>query len=223
MSRRPKVVAFDIIGTVFTMEPMRAALTDLGLPALALDLLYTAGLRDTFALAASHGFAPLQSVLAGCLDEILAMEGLTAPAERKHAVLGMMASLPAHEDAGAAFGVLADAGIRIVALSNGASKTTKGLLAAAGLDGLVERVLSVEEVKLSKPRPEVYLYAARAAGLAPAELALVAAHPWDIHGAGVADLLGAYVARGRPFSPALRAPDVTGETLLDVARQLAQL
>jgi len=28
------------------------------------------------------------------------------------------------------------------------------------------------------------------------------------------------VARGRPFSPALRTPDVTGETLLDVARTL---
>ena len=107
-------------------------------------------------------------------------------------------------------------------MSNGSAKTTKGLLAAAGLDGLVEQVLSVEDVKLSKPRPEVYLYAAQASGVAPANLALVATHPWDVHGAKVADLLGGYVARGRPFPATLRAPDVTGETLLDVARQLAR-
>ncbi|WP_244474335.1 hypothetical protein [Methylobacterium sp. Leaf87] len=32
-----------------------------------------------------------------------------------------------------------------------------------------------------------------------------------------AGLTAGYVARGRPYSPALRAPDITGETLLDVA------
>ena len=143
MPSRPKVVAFDIIGTVFSMEPMRPALMALGLPSLALDVLYSAGLRDTFALAATNTFAPFQSVLSGCLDELLAMQGLTVSSERKRAVLEMMKVLPPHEDAKAAFQILADAGIRVFALSNGAAGTTKGLLAAAGMDGLVEQVLSV--------------------------------------------------------------------------------
>lgn len=223
MTRRFAFVAFDIIGTVFTMEPMRPALVELGLPVSSLDLLYTAGLRDTFALAATNTFASFQSVLEGCLDEMLVIEGLSVPRDRKQAVLNMMASLPAHEDAGAAFRALADAGIRIVALSNGAAKTTRGLLQGAGLDGLVEAVLSVEDVKLSKPRPEVYLYAAQAAGIAPAQMALVATHPWDVHGAKIAGLTGAYVARGRPFPSVFKAPDVTGETLLDVVNGLIRL
>ncbi len=216
-----RVVAFDIIGTVFSMAPMRTALTELGLPALALDFLYTAALRDTFALGATGAFAPFQSVMAGCLDELLAMEGVTASEARKQAVLGLMKTLPPYGDARAAFEVLAGAGLRIVALSNGAAATTQGLLTAAGLADLVERVLSVEAVGLAKPRPEVYRYAAREAGVAPETMALVATHPWDIHGAKAVGLVGGYVARGRPFSPALRAPDVTGETLLDVARTLA--
>ncbi len=220
MLHRPKIVAFDIIGTVFTMEPMRPALVGLGLPPLALDLLYTAALRDTFALAATGTFAPFPSVLAGCLDELLAMQGLTASADRKQAALAMMASLPSHDDAGAAFRMLADAGMKVVALSNGSAKTTKGLLDAAGLDGLVQEVLSVEDVGLSKPRPEVYRYAARTAGVDPAEVALVATHPWDVHGAKVAGLVAGYVKRGRPFPPALKGPDVSGETLLDVAEGL---
>ena len=97
------------------------------------------------------------------------------------------------------------------------------MLAAAGLYQLIHHVLSGEEVRLSKPRPEVYRYAVQAAGVDPSELALVAAHPWDVHGAKVADLAAGYVSRGRPFPPALRAPDVTGETLLDVARELTRV
>lgn len=223
MAARPKVAAFDIIGTVFSMEPMRAELVALGLQPMALELLYTAGLRDTFALAATNTFAPFQSALEGCLDELLAMEGLSAEQERKRAILGMMSSLPAHGDAKAAFQVLADAGIRVFALSNGATATTQGLLDAAGLNALVEQVLSVEDVRLSKPHPEIYLYAAQVASVTPGEMALVATHPWDIHGAKIAELTGAYVARGRPFPSMFEAPDVTGETLLDVAHGLVRL
>ena len=223
MPTRPKVVAFDIIGTVFTLEPMRPALVALGLPPMALDFLYTAGLRDTFALAATGTFAPFQSVLSGCLDELLAMHALDVAPQDRAAVLGMMKALPPHGDAKAAFAVLAEAGIRVFALSNGATQTTEGLLAAAGLDGLVEQVLSVEDVGLSKPRSEVYRHAVQAAGVAPHEMALVATHPWDLHGAKVAGLLTGYVARGLPYSAVLRAPDVSGETLRDVARALARI
>ena len=223
MPSRPKVVAFDIIGTVFSMEPMRPRLVKLGLPPLALEFLYTAGLRDTFALAASNTFAPFQTVLAGCLDELLAMQGVSATEDQKQDVLATMKHLPPHDDARAAFLALTEAGIKIFALSNGAASATKALLQAAELDSLVEEVLSVEDVKLSKPRPEVYLYAVEAAKVRPEEMALIAAHPWDVHGAKIADLTTGYVARGRPFSPALRSPDIKGETLLDVAREMAQL
>ncbi|KQP09317.1 HAD family hydrolase [Methylobacterium sp. Leaf93] len=223
MLTRPKAVAFDIIGTVFSMEPMRPALVAMGLPPLALDFLYTAGLRDMFALAATGTFAPFQSVLSGCLDEVLAMHGLSASPEDRNAVLGMMKALPPHEDAKAAFEVLADSGIRVFALSNGAVATTTGLLRGAGMEGLVERVLSVEDVKLSKPRAEVYCHAARAAVLAQGDMAMIATHPWDLHGARIAGLMTGYVARGVPYSPALEAPDLSGETLLEVASRMARI
>jgi len=174
---RPKAVAFDIIGTVFSLEPLRAALVGLGLPAASAEFLYTATLRDTFALAATDGFAPFRAVMAGCLDEVLAREGVAASAADKQAALGRMASLPPHDDAGAAFAVLAEAGIRVFALSNGAAQTTQGLFDEAGLGERIERVLSVEQVGLSKPRPEVYRFAAETAGVAPGEMALVATHP----------------------------------------------
>jgi 2-haloacid dehalogenase len=221
MAHRPKAVAFDIIGTVFSMEPMRYALTRLGLPALALDWLYIATLRDSFALAATSSFAPFQTVLGACLDELLALQGVEAGPDQKQAILGMMQDLPAHDDARPAFRTLAEAGIRIVALSNGSVKATRALLDKADLNGFVADILSVEDIALAKPHPEVYLYAAQASRVAPSEMALVAAHPWDVHGALCADLIGVYVARGRPYAPALRQPDITGETLRAVAERLA--
>ena len=44
--KRPKMVAFDIIGTVFPLEPLRASIVALGLPSAALEGWFAAGRRD---------------------------------------------------------------------------------------------------------------------------------------------------------------------------------
>ncbi|MCJ2088846.1 hypothetical protein MKK88_23110 [Methylobacterium sp. E-005] len=202
MAPRPTVVAFDIIGTASSLEPLRPALTRLGLPAMALDWLYTATLRDTFARR-DRRFAPLEAVLGGCLDELLALQGVEADPDRRPAVLGSMADLPPHHDAGAAFRIRAQAGIRIVAFDNGGAQATQALLAKAGLERFAARVLPIEDIGLAKRRPEVTRSAAEASGVAPGAMALVATHPWDVHGARSAGLVGACLADGRPDTPVL--------------------
>jgi 2-haloacid dehalogenase len=132
-----------------------------------------------------------------------------------------MRRLPAHPDAEEAFRILSGADLRIVAPSNGARAATAALLAAAGLDAYVAQVLSVDDVQRSKPRREVYLHAARAAGVGPTALAMVATHPWDLHGAKAAGLITGFVARGQPYPSVMHPPDVTGDTLSDVARALS--
>jgi 2-haloacid dehalogenase len=223
MTRRPKVVAFDMIGTVFSLEALRPKLDRMGLPALSLQFLYTAGLRDAFALAATNSYAPFLSTLKGALNELLAMHGVSVGEAERQDLLETLKHLAPYQDAGRAFQTLADAGLRIVALSNGSAANTKGLLQAAQLDGFVDSVLSVEAVKLSKPSTPVYLYAATAAEVAPDRMALVASHAWDVHGAKSAGLIGAYVSRGIPFPGCLRQPDLEGRELADVARAIAEL
>ena len=110
-----------------------------------------------------------------------------------------------------------------MALSNGAKSSTETLLTRSGLDEMVAHVVSVDEVKLAKPRGEVYRHAADKAGVEPEELALVAVHPWDIHGAATAGLITAYLDAERPYSSAMRRPDLEGKTLPDLARHLAAL
>lgn len=215
---RPTVVAFDVIGTVFDMEPLRPHLEALGLPDTALELLYAASLRDAMALACAGGFAPFAAVMQGALGQILAEKGLSATAAEMSDTISVMKRLPAHPDAREAFVRLNQAGIRIVALSNGAASTTRSLLEGAGLSDVVDTVLSVDEVRMSKPRPEVYRYAAERAGVKPGEMILAAAHPWDVNGAKAAGLLGGYVCRGVPFPvDTMAAPDIEGETLAELA------
>lgn len=57
----------------------------------------------------------------------------------------------------------------------------------------------------------------------PVELALVAAHPWDINGAAAAGLVTGYLAADRPYSRAMRTPDVEAGTLPELARRLVEL
>lgn len=223
MTVRPKVIAFDMIETVFSLESMRPRLAGLGLPDSELELWFVSALRNAFALAITDRFSPFRVVLRGSLVTLLAQHRLPMREEPIEAVLDGMSELEPHFDAARAFAVLADEGFRIVALSNGAADTTEHLLWRSDLKQYVEAVLSVEEVQRSKPRREVYLHVAEVCGVAPEEIALVATHSWDTHGAKAAGLMSAFVARGQPYLGVMLQPDVQGETLLDVAHALANL
>ena len=113
---------------------------------------------------------------------------------------------------------------RVVTLTNGTPDATRKLLKRAGIDRIVERVITVEEVKKWKPAREVYLHAAEVLKVPPARLALVAAHDWDCHGAGRAGLTAGFVARGRAaYNPAMDPPTVKGTTLKEVVDALLTL
>ena len=222
-NRRPRVVAFDVIGTLFPLVPLRPALVALGLQPSALEAWFAAGLRDAFALAAAGDFAPFPKVLRAALDQVLAEQGLSPPATARARVLAQMGRLPPRADARPAFELLARAGLRIMALSNGARASTWSLLDAARLDAFVEGVVSVEDVRAFKPLAEVYAHAARAADARARHMALVAVHPWDVNGAKAAGWTTAYVTAERPFPPVMRRPDVVAPTLVAAARALVAI
>lgn len=87
MRHVPKVVAFDIIGTVFSLEPVREEAVRLGLPPRALELWFTIGLRDAFAMAAADTFEPFKSVLKDALEQTFFVYEWSATSAQKKAVL----------------------------------------------------------------------------------------------------------------------------------------
>jgi 2-haloacid dehalogenase len=221
---RPKVVAFDVIGTLFPIAPLAPRIEALGLPAAALRGWFSAGLRDSFALAATGGFKPLTAVLEQALESVLAEQGVEgASAADKAAVIQGLEELPARPDAAQAFRTLAEGGMGVMLLTNSSDAATRKLLNTAELDGLVDHVVSVDAVELSKPRREAYAHAAQVAGVGLDAMALVAAHSWDIQGAKAAGMTTAFLSLERPFSKVMRKPDLEGRSLSELAEQLAAL
>lgn len=221
--KRPAVVALDIIDTVFPLEPLRQELMQLGLPQGGLETWFATGLRDAFALSAAGDFVPLPRVLSAALEEVLAQQGKSAPEADRTALVQQMKQLPPRPDAREALQTIADAGMRIVAISNGPRASTESMLKGGGLDHLVAEVLSVEDVKVFKPRREVYQHVVRSAGVNADDIALIAVHAWDLNGAKAAGFTTAYVAGKRPFSPLMRRPDLEAQSLAEAARQLVAL
>jgi 2-haloacid dehalogenase len=222
--KRPQAVALDIIETVFALEPLGARFESAGMPETALRIFFGQLLRDAFALEASGVFRPFKEIAAASLAVVMASHGVAAEQAKIQGVLAGFAELPAHPDVAPALERLKSAGIRIVALTNGGAENTQKLLERSRLSSFVERVISIDEVRRWKPNREVYLHAARAIGVEPARLALVAAHAWDVHGAKQAGLLGAWVKRqDKIYHAAMQPPDVQGSSMTAVADALIGL
>jgi 2-haloacid dehalogenase len=137
-------------------------------------------------------------------------------------VLAGFAELDVHLDVAEGLRLLADAGVRMATLTNGAAQIATRLLERAGLADSVERFLSADELGRWKPAREPYLYAAQELGVPPEQCALVAVHPWDIDGAKRAGLQAGWLNRRNSTFPGFfEAPDATGETLGALADALA--
>jgi 2-haloacid dehalogenase len=221
MTRRPAAVAFDVIETLMSIEPLRGRLTEIGQPPHLLEAWYTRTLRDGMALSATGDFVAFPDVAESALRALAGPP--IADEQVKHVMAGLF-ELPAFPDAGPAITSLAEAGIRVACLTNGTAELTASFVERSGLGPVVDRVISVSEVYRWKPALVVYKYAAEVLDVPPERLALVAAHDWDCHGAKRAGLTTGWVRRGSagfgaPFAP----PDVTGETLTEVVAGLLAL
>jgi 2-haloacid dehalogenase len=221
MSRRPTAVAFDVIETLMSLEPLRARLTDIGQPPALLEAWYTRTLRDGMALSATGDYARFTDVAEAALR---ALTHFTISDEQVAQVMAGFNELPAFPDALPAITSLTEAGLRVACLTNGSAYLASSFVNRTGLGTGVDRVISVEEVYRWKPAGVVYRYAAEVLNVPSDRLALVAAHDWDCHGAKRAGLTTGWVSRksggfGAPFA----APDVVGEDLTEVAAKLLAL
>jgi 2-haloacid dehalogenase len=219
-AQRPRAVAVDVVETLVSLDAVAVALEDEGLGPDSVERLFTRLLRDGFALAASGAYRPFRDVAEGALAAVAP----ALAASQSEAVLAAFSRLDAHPDARPALEHLRRAGLAVAALTNGAAATTTVLLEQTGLDALVARVISIDEVQAWKPAPAPYLHAADVLGVEPRRLALVAVHSWDIHGAHRAGLVTGWASRREGVFPAtFDPPDVTGADLVEVADRLLDL
>ena len=221
----PDVLVFDVNETLSDMAPVAARFVEVGLGEQAAATWFASVLRDGFAVAAAGGSVPFADVAAGNLDVMLEAAG--RPLERREqdvaTVLSALRDLDAHPDVQPGLRALADAGHRLVTLTNGSVSLSEPMFARAGVLDLFEHRLSVQEAGRWKPDPASYAYALRVCDVPAERAALVAVHPWDIHGAQRAGMQGIWVNRaGGGYPPYLPEPDVTVASMTDLATALAQ-
>jgi len=91
--------------------------------------------------------------------------------------------LGAFPDAAAVLKKLKDAGHATAILSNGSPKMLAAAVKAAGLDSALDAVLSVDAIRMYKPRREVYALVTDRFSVVPAEVVFVSSNRWDVMGA----------------------------------------
>jgi 2-haloacid dehalogenase len=205
-----RVVAFDVLETLFSLETLRPRIMATGLPKEALELWFAQTLRDGFA-----------AVARGNLEVLLRTRKAQVDFGQIDQVMNGFRELQAHRDVAGAFALLRENGVRILTVSNGSADLNRHQLRQAGLLERVEAVLSVEDISAWKPLPELYAHVVRKAGVPAGEVGFVAAHGWDVFGAQRAGLRPAFVRRSEQgVSAALDPPVLQGDDLVALCRQL---
>lgn len=208
-----RTVFLDVNGTLSDPSPLRECFEAHGFHGEALEVWLASTVRDGVALTAAGAYADFEEVAEAALRITLASAEASAGDEDGAAgdVLAGFHSLGVHADVEAGLRGLDEAGLTVVALTNGSARYAADLLQRAGLEGLVAGIVSVEEVGRWKPAPEAYLHALDRYEVEGPEAILVAAHPWDVDGARRAGLASAWVNRsGEPYPEPLVPPSLSG-------------
>jgi 2-haloacid dehalogenase len=157
------------------------------------------------------------------LEDLLAERGIDLTVEERRRLVRAWHRLDPWPDVGDGLEALR-AQRATAALSNGHVAMLVNLVRHGDLR--FDCLLSSELAHAYKPAAEPYLVAARLLGVEPAELMLVAAHPWDLAGARAAGLQTAFVDRPLEHgegSPAREDPDADHSVsdLHELAQRLA--
>jgi 2-haloacid dehalogenase len=213
-------VAFDLVGTLFTLEAPRRVLEHHGAPSTALDIWFSGALRDYFARSHSGSYTPLRQVLETTLPRAARLVGWELDDRAASEVMTALGELTPTEGAQAAVTELAGAGWRMIALTNASRELAEQLLGRSGLAAHFRHLLSCDALGVSKPHPRVYQEAMKAS---EGDSWLIAAHAWDVGGALEAGMRAIWVSSGEHVYPEfLPAPDLMTDDLVSAAEFLVQ-
>ncbi|HEX2653782.1 MAG TPA: haloacid dehalogenase type II [Xanthobacteraceae bacterium] len=105
--------------------------------------------------------------------------------------------LDAYADARLTLQELKNKGHRTAILSNGSPAMLEAAIDAAQLRPTLDAVLSVDTLRIYKPRPEVYELVTRTFGVAPDNVVFVSSNRWDVMGAAAFGFRVAWVNRAK--------------------------
>jgi 2-haloacid dehalogenase len=133
------------------------------------------------------------------------------------ALLDAYLKLEAYPDARTVLRELKTRGERTAILSNGAPAMLASAVDAAGIKAELDAVLSVDVLKMFKPRPEVYALVTVAFSCQPGEVVFVSSNRWDAMGATAFGFRTVWVNRaGLPDEYSDCPPAATARSLREI-------
>ena len=127
--------------------------------------------------------------------------GLDLTAARRERLMDAYLSLAAFPDVRPGLEALRDRGLRLAILSNGEPRMLEAAARSAGIDTLLDTIISVEEVKIFKVSPRVYNLGVERLGVDRSALGFVSSNGWDVAGAASAGLITFRIQRAAAEPP----------------------
>ena len=191
----PRLIAFDVNETLLSLEPIRGRLEEIFGTDPPVGEWFARLLHGSLIANTLDQYRPFGDIGAEALIIVAARRGLLLRAEDAIDVIALMRELPAHPDVVEGMERIAGAGFDMIALTNGSTDVAQAQVTNAGLDVLLKRVVSVDEVGRVMPHPAPYRHAAETMGVGVGAMVLVASHDWDCAGAMAAGAQAVFVRR----------------------------
>jgi 2-haloacid dehalogenase len=179
-----KACVFDAYGTLFDFASAAKGCRDvLGDDTDRLTALWRdKQLQYTWLRAVQGRHAEFWQVTGEALDYTLETLGIDRPGLRDR-LMALYLSLDAFPEVPETLRRLKAAGMRTAILSNGSPGMLDAVVKGAGLDALLDAVLSVETAGIYKPHPKVYQLAVDRLAVPAAAIAFQSSNAWDAYAA----------------------------------------
>ncbi|SIO62874.1 2-haloacid dehalogenase [Bradyrhizobium erythrophlei] len=179
-----RACVFDAYGTLFDFAAAAKGCRDL----LGDDIDRLTGLwrekqlQYTWLRAVQDRHEDFWQVTGDALDFALETLGIEKPGLRER-LMTLYLTLDAFPEVPAVLKRLKQAGLQTAILSNGSPKMLDAVVKSANLVGLIDAVLSVEEVGIYKPHPKVYQLAVDRLKVPASAIAFQSSNAWDAYAA----------------------------------------
>jgi 2-haloacid dehalogenase len=216
-TERPAIgwVLFDMNGTLLDPSDIAEALRGAEDRPLVTEA-FDEALLHSMAETLSGGYRPLPDFVRAALERRLLVAGRDTAALDE--AMARASRLPAYPDAEEAIHRLVAAGLQIGVLTNSTTDSAEQSLRAAGLRDRLSAVIGSDRARVFKPHPRVYQHGAEELGLYPSKICMVAAHGWDLMGAGRVGMRTVWISRKEGRLPAvIPDPDICAADLAEAA------
>ncbi len=214
-----RAVLFDAYGTLFDVYSV-ALLAEQLFPGQGerLAVIWRDKQIDYTRLVSMSGrYRPFWELTRAGLRFACARLGLTLDAAAEERLMNQYHHLSAFPENHAVLAELQRRGVPAGILSNGDPAMLQLAVKSAGLDGLLDHVLSVDAIRKYKTAPEAYALGEQATGLAARQIVFASCNAWDALAATWYGYQTLWVNRYQmPFEELGTQPTRSGDSLRDV-------